>query len=184
MTQETEAEIVELAIASCQTCDQLFLISPRRETCPGCGGPPGLVFFEFVGDRAGVHLKDGTLAALAPVPAAVVAVSSPVEPVEAAPVERTPGVEGEAPGSVDILLEGIRGFLGGASELGPDIKQWLVVRLGADPEEAATAIGRLVAVRDLIAGLTPPPSDADLVQEPPEPAQAPEGPQSEPSESS
>lgn len=56
MTQAPPAETMSLRIVSCETCDQLFLVSPRRETCPGCGGGPGLEFFSFEASPEGVQL--------------------------------------------------------------------------------------------------------------------------------
>src|SRR4030042_1317673 len=57
MTQPPEPDTIDLAIVSCEACDQLFLFSPRRGTCPTCGGAPGLYFFEFVAGPAGLSLK-------------------------------------------------------------------------------------------------------------------------------
>ena len=67
MTQLAEPTTMELQIVSCETCDQLFLVSPRRETCPACGGPPGLEFFSFEASRDGVRLLGGIAAAPADV---------------------------------------------------------------------------------------------------------------------
>lgn len=183
MTQEAETETVELAIVSCETCDQLFLVSPRRQACPTCGGPAGLVFFEFLGAPDGLHLKDGTLAAIAPASPPPEAVSSAVEPVEATPAPAEATEEEGKPDVMEVLLSAIDAFLGGADYVEEDILSYLVMPMGAEPEEAATVVGRLVAVRDALRSLTSPePSEGESV-EPPERAQAPEGLDAQPPES-
>lgn len=153
MTQAPEEETVELAIVACETCDQLFLCSPRRESCPTCGGPAGLRFFEFLGDASGVHLRDGTLAALAAEPAAPPAeapAAGLAAPVPAA--EEEPMMIGPVKGKVPIAGAMFGGFLAGEDVDVDCVKDWLL-ELGAEPEDAATAVGRLVAVRDLIRDL-------------------------------
>lgn len=102
MTQPA-AEIVELAIAACSTCDMLFLVSPRRGSCPTCGGEPGLVFFEFVGDQAGLHLKPAESADLPPAAAAppfgALEAAAEPEPLSAAAPALAPSpVAAAAPG--------------------------------------------------------------------------------------
>ena len=56
MTQEAPPETIDLAIVSCEACDQLFLESPRRGSCPTCGGAAALIFFQFEGGPDGLHL--------------------------------------------------------------------------------------------------------------------------------
>ncbi len=153
MTQATEPETIDLAIVSCETCDQLFLCSPRRESCPTCGGGVGLRFFEFQGDASGLHLKDGTLAALAAAPVAPPAEAPPAAP--AAPAEREdrtpPSTLGDLPSS-DVFPLVLESYLRGGEATEDDLRK-LLGDLGAEPEDAAAAVGRLVAVRDLLRDL-------------------------------
>lgn len=185
MTQAPEAEAIDLAIVACETCDQLFLESPRRASCPGCGGPAGLRFFQFVGDADGLHLKDGVL----PTPsvgaplAAPLPVAAEPEPAPAGPPLATPEEEEAAtPGVSFGHLAGA--FIDGAGAWTGNLQDALVL-CGVDPEAAATAVGRLTAVRDLIASLSEAGVDAKITVEaepaaepapepPPEPDAAPQ----------
>jgi hypothetical protein len=54
---------------------------------------------------------------------------------------------------LDRLLEGISAYLAGSLITTDEVGDWFV-GVGADPEAAATAVGRLAAVRELIAQLT------------------------------
>lgn len=173
MTQATEPEIIDLAIVSCEGCDQLFLVSPRRENCPTCGGPAGLTFFEFVGDQSGVHLKNGVLTTpqapahpepvegLAPAPAAPAAVEG----------ERSSaGREAQTDDST-LIAEIVSEFIVGAVDE-EDVRA-VFMDLGADPEAAATAVGRLSAVRDLLSELTAAGVEAEVTAAVEEPAPEP-----------
>jgi len=203
MTQAIEAETVELAIVSCETCDQLFLCSARRDSCPTCGGPAGLRFFEFLGDASGLHLKDGTLAALDAAPVAA--------PEEGPVVALAAPAEGEAAGEGDegdqdehtSFRVALWAFIDRSPGVSEDYLRRALADMGAEPEDATTAVGRLAAVRDLLqdleaAGLESevsvgvlgaPVEGAELVPEPavgeppaaPQPAQAEEEQESEPS---
>ncbi len=81
MTQAPEVETMQLQIVSCETCDGIFLVSPRRQTCPTCGGPAGVEFFTFDVGPAGVTL----LESLANVPLAATNGSAPAEDAAAPP---------------------------------------------------------------------------------------------------
>lgn len=62
MTQEaTETGTISLEIVSCKDCDQLFLLSPRRQTCPTCGGDAGMTFFQFEASGPGGVVMVGRL---------------------------------------------------------------------------------------------------------------------------
>ncbi len=153
MTQATEAETIDLAIVSCETCDQLFLCSPRRESCPTCGGPVGLRFFEFQGDASGLHLKDGTLAALAAAPAAPPAEAPPTEPAAPAEGEEEGWQEPSPAGAtMEAFGVGVVDFLAGGAIDESNLRE-VLLDMGAEPEDAAAAVGRLVAVRDLLRSL-------------------------------
>lgn len=181
MTQDTAVETIELAIVACETCDQLFLLSPRRQTCPGCGGGAGLVFFEFEGQPDGLRLKGAPLLERIPSP-------TPAEASANGDVTAGPPVPAEAGAADELLAVDFRvlvfdrmiavvdGVDGAGEILGAQLAE-----LGADPEQIAAAVGRLEAVRDLVAdllgaGAEPPaePAEASPLT-PPDPAEpAPE----------
>jgi len=181
MAQEAETVAMELNIVSCQTCDALFIESERRQTCPSCGGPPVGPYFQFVLDGAGLHLKDGAAPAAAPAPPA-----EELAPEPEAPAAEASAAEAEAPAEeeledMDVLLEAVKGYLGGADALEVDVREWLEVQLGAEPEAAATAVGRLAAVRDLLRELAAAGVEAQVevaaeetLAEAPEPGSGPE----------
>lgn len=133
MTQPVD--ILAPAIGACLNCRSLFLVTFDTPNCILCGNPPAFTL-PFAPARG--------------------------EPVE--PREEQPAPAEEAPepiptgivGSELILLEVISTFLDGG-----DIDQhYLSIcfqDVGAHPEAAATAVGRLQAVRDLIRDLKEPP---------------------------
>lgn len=150
MTQPAEPETIELAICSCDACDQLFLVSPRRGTCPTCGGGPGLTFFEFVGNSAGLTLKGAP--ELLPVPPseppAEPEVEVPPPPVEPAPAPQEPAAVAEEPSQGTALMHSAWAYLMGrlsTVDLETEFRS-----AGAEPEAATTAVGRLFAVRELL----------------------------------
>jgi len=187
MTQATEVETMELSIVSCETCDQLFLLSPRRQTCPGCGGSAGLTFFEFVGDASGLHLKNG----VDPAPPS----AAPVDQRDPAGIPHDDVANGDSDGpavstsgqpdtlafAVDVGL-----FLRG-EDITEDKLAGELLDLGADPESATTAVGRLTAVRNLVRELVDAalpvavkveaePEPEPAAAEPPPPDTAPDSP--------
>lgn len=102
MTQAPPAETLTLRIVACETCDQLFLVSPRRETCPGCGGGPGVEFFTFEASPEGVQLV-GFLT------------DAPPELAEIEPPPAPAPEPGPEPAGASVWLtrdEGIQGLVG------------------------------------------------------------------------
>ena len=182
MTQVTEVETVELTIVSCETCDQLFVCSPRRDSCPTCGGPAGLRFFEFLGDASGLHLQDGTLGALAAAPVAAPAEASLVAPAPEAPAAEEAATEELEPNSFKDLGAECGAFVGSSEVVSEEELRGRFSDLGAEPEDAVTAVGRLVAVRDLLRDLEAPEAGAGELPAVPEPTQAEGDQDSEPSE--
>ncbi|KKN36995.1 hypothetical protein LCGC14_0768060 [marine sediment metagenome] len=205
MTQETETPTMDLNIVSCQTCDALFVESERRQTCPSCGGEPVGPYFRFVLDADGLHRKDGAAPAAAqPTPA-----EEPAEELEPLPIvddrqpEELAGGLGDQSPAVMFPLTAMSYLQGGEGTEG-DLRG-LLADLGAEPEAAAAAVGRMVAVRDLLRDLAAAGVEAEVevgvevtpaeatepVPEPaegepppaPEPPPAGEGQESEPSES-
>ncbi len=172
MTQAPEAEVIELAIVACETCDQLFLESPRRQTCPGCGGGAGLRFFEYSADQAGLHLRNGAVSAepasARPEPVeGLRAIAGPEDEEEeddvddgeeagAAPTASAPDASDQpwrvtpvTIGSKDLLAMIGALVLSGAHPDATEFRDELLSR-GVPPEDVAAAVGRLQAVAVLI----------------------------------
>ncbi len=127
MTQEAATESIELAIVACETCDQIFLSSPRRQTCPVCGGGAGLTFFEFTGSADGVTLKG----------APILTPPAPPSPASSLPAgEGAPDAEGEV--YADLL-----------SLPDPEMLRRVLEDYGAEAEDIAAAVGRLQAIHAL-----------------------------------
>jgi len=147
MTQEAPPEIIDLALVSCEACDQLFLHSPRRQTCPTCGGSPGLYFFEFQGGPDGlVLLGHPELASATPqAPAEAPAPAEP--PPEPEPVAVVRELEGEL-SALDLARSRVALYLEGEDISEDDLLQG-ILDAGAEGDEAGTAVGRLIAVRAL-----------------------------------
>lgn len=181
MTQEAETVAMDLNIVSCQTCDALFIESERRQTCPSCGGPPVGPYFQFVLDGEGLRLKDGAAPAAAPSPPAEELAPEPEPPPAEAPAEEE---EAEEPRPADAIMEafgvGAVHFLcGGAMDEGN--LRAVLDDMGAEPEAAQIAVGRLAAVRDLLRELAEAGVEAQVEVaveetpgEPPEPEGEPE----------
>jgi len=134
-----QSDYMELpAIGACLECRSLFLVTLDTPNCILCGRLPTYTL-PFAPARGG-----------------------PVEPREEQP---TPAEEGAHPLDKDkiqpfeVLLEGIDSYLSGISLTEDDLAGWFM-RMGADPEAAATAVGRLVAVRELITQLRRAPEPA------------------------
>ena len=147
MTQEAPPETIDLAIVSCEACDALFLVSPRRPSCPTCGGAPGLYFFEFQGGPDGLHLLTHPDLASA----------TPQTPAEApAPAEPPPEPEPvlvvrELPGELSALdmTRSMAAFYLEGEDVAEESLLQSFLDAGAEGEEASTAVGRLIAVRAL-----------------------------------
>lgn len=150
MAQEAETVAMELNIVSCQTCDTLFIESERRQTCPACGGLPVGPYLQFVLDDGGLHLKDGAAPAAAPAAPAEELAPEPEIPAAVA-VEEEEGEEEPRP--ADAIMEafgvGVVDFLAGGAIDEGNLRE-VLSDMGAEPEAAAIAVGRLAAVRDLL----------------------------------
>jgi len=182
MTQDAETVAMDLNIVSCQTCDALFIESERRQTCPSCGGLPVGPYFQFVLDGSGLHQKDGAAPAAAGSPLAEEPAPEPEAPAAEAPVEEEePIMIGPVADKVPVAGAMLAGFLTGEVEEVEYVREWLV-ELGAEPEAVAAAVGRLVAVRDLLRELVAAGVEAQVevaVEETPAPAPPPAPPPAE-----
>lgn len=151
MTQEPVAdEALELAIVACSTCDTLFLDSPRRHSCPGCGGNPGLVFFEFIANSHGIQLKSSGLELASEVVQDAPAGERPPPhpPAEAPPFETETDTHEFESARDDVFVD-IGRYLMGYGHTGERIRAKLE-SLNYDPEGITVALGRLEAVRDFL----------------------------------
>ncbi|KKM84097.1 hypothetical protein LCGC14_1302670 [marine sediment metagenome] len=162
MTQEAETVAVDLEFVSCQTCDAVFVASERRQTCPSCGGEPTGPYLQFVLDAAGLHLKDGGIPTAAPAPPAEEPAPEAEAPAAEAPAAEEPVEETDW---LEVFVVGVTSYLQSGGGLGvteDDLATVLLENLGAEPEDAAAAVGRLQAVRDLLRELTQLPVEAQV----------------------
>lgn len=158
MTTEPEETTgpITVQFAACSVCDALFLMSGRRETSPCHGADPVLVAATLViqpdGDIAGAWGPG------APIGEPFITDSAESPPV--APDE-TPAAEAQEPAAretippMEVLRVGIQAFL----DADPAVEDQLAgvfLDAGAEPEDAAAAVGRLEAVRTLIQKLSEP----------------------------
>lgn len=174
MTQPTD--ILAPAIGACLNCRSLFLVTIETPACILCGQPPAYTLpFPAVPPGFVEPTPDE------PTEPAIPSTSSDEPPpaVEVPPPAAGEELaEGLAPaGSKPILalFRGIHDFLGGIVEY-PEQLRALFLEAHAEDEESRNAIGRLVAVRDLVDSLwerfQPEPTEP---MEPPPDAPADEG---------
>lgn len=164
------------AIGACLPCRQIFLVTPETPNCVLCGQPPAYTL-AFPAVPPG-FVEPAPDEPVEPIPAAVPSTeASPAadEQASAAGEELTEGLAPAGSEPILALFRGVQDFLGGIVEY-PEQLRALFLEAHAEAEEAANAVGRLVAVRDLVDSLwerfeTPP---AGPTQEPPD-APAAEG---------
>lgn len=151
MTQPTD--ILAPSIGACLNCRSLFLVLPETPNCILCGQPPAYV----------LPFPDVPPGLAEPAPGEPVEPALPAVPLEepSPAVEESPPAAGEElaedsepPGSKPVLalIRGIQDFLGGIFE-DPALLRDIFLAAGAEDEESRNAIGRLVAVRDLVDAL-------------------------------
>lgn len=129
MTQPVD--ILAPAIGACLNCRSLFLVTFDTPNCILCGNPPTY-----------------TLPLTSAYP-------EPVEEPEQQPApaeEPAPPAQDEVAGDVSELCSHIADYLVG-EPVGPDELNDHFQSMGVDPEVAATAVGRLQAVRELLQAL-------------------------------
>jgi hypothetical protein len=169
---QPEVTELEISLVSCEACDMCFLFSPRRETCPTCGGGPGLTLFEWTGYSNGLHLKTELpadyAATLPPAPAPVEAPASDMGLPANVRGDEAPGASAVSPVGAELVAPPPAGgtaqiYARRVSELA-DLAAVAIIRdpfdpvplraaiaaLGAEPEEMSMVIGRLEAVRAYI----------------------------------
>ncbi len=165
MTQETEEAPLELALVSCQTCDLAFIGSDRRQTCPVCGGEAAGPYFQWTLEGDGLRLRDGAAPAAAGATPPAPGAEPPAEEAEAAPAEAEAAITAAEGGYAAIGFSAAAGaFLYGGAQTEEELHEQLM-ELGAEREAATTAVGRLVAVRELIAELAAAGVEAEVAVE-------------------
>jgi len=176
MTNEKQEEAgpVIVQIAVCSVCHALFMLSGDRETSPCCGADPLAVLATLtLGSDAHVTGEWGMGADVLPTAAEEEPAPAPAPPEEPPAEEEVVEAPEEEVDNVEVFLEGVKGYLSGAGVTGDDLHTWLA-RMGAEPEAAATAVGRLEAVRELLESLEPPREAASVAPAPPEAESSPE----------
>jgi len=174
MTQQEEAGPVSVQIAVCSVCHALFMLSVDRLTSPCHGADPLAVLATLTigsnGQVAGEWGMGSDLAAGEVVEEPAPAAAPPEEPP--AEEEEEEGEEEEID-TLEALLEGIKGYLEGTVEF-PEYVKGRFLEAGAEPEAAATAVGRLYAVRELLQSLEPPREAVPVAPAPPDAESSPE----------
>ena len=154
MVQEAETPVIELELVSCGTCDTVFISSERRQTCPACGGEAVGPYLEFIVTPEGPRLKNGAVAIARTAAPPAERIAEPELPAGDAPaVEEALESEGVAPALAEAFAVGVQSFLMGGGTRPEELEGYLL-SMGATPEDAATAIGRLSAIYTLLDALT------------------------------
>lgn len=173
MTQP--ADILAPAIGACFPCRQLFLVTPETPNCILCGQPPAYTLPFSHAPRPLITREEALahLEAIGHSREAAEGILGPEEPAPAAQ-EAAEEEEEEEAGDLAVLLTGLEGYFADAGITDDDIATWLM-RMGAQREAAATAVGRLTAVRELIRTLRAAEEPALVASAPPE-AENPDSP--------
>lgn len=156
MTQAPSTDVMQLSIVGCVSCDQLYLQSPRRQTCPTCGSPDAVEFFEFTAGPDGALLVGSAIDAIADAhkasaPADNGAAPSTLSPADSKSQSRLSPEDQDWLNMVDTVASYL--LVPAAHEIP---MREMFVEYGADPEAAATAVGRLEALRAFMHELRPP----------------------------
>ena len=193
---EKEAGPVTVQIGVCSVCHALFMLSGERLTSPCHGADPLAVLATLTigpdGAMAGFwgshrprslisreeaiqHFIDlgrsrewaeDHLGPEEPAPAAA--------PREEPPAEEAPGEAPETIKASELLPVVILAFLTGDEAADAESLKGVFIDAGVDAEPAATAVGRLVAVRELLQTLAPPREAVPVAPAPPEAESSPE----------
>lgn len=175
---------VTFQVAACSVCDALFLMSGRRETSPCHGSDPILVVCTLSVDKEGHVTGEWGVGAPIGVLDITAQPEAPAAPPEPAPAEEALEFPREETVPViEVLRVVIQAFLDGDPVV-EDQLAGVFEDAGAEPEAAATAVGRLQAVRELIQELrgagVPVTVGATAEEPPPEAPEPPSTPESAP----
>jgi len=172
--EQEETGPVTVQIGVCSSCHALFLMSGDRLTSPCHGADPLAVLATLtIGPDAQVTGEWGLGAPIgepdireepAPAPA------PPEEPPAAEAPEEAP----ETIKASELLPVVIVAFLEGDLAADADQLRGMFEDVGAEPEAASTAVGRLVAVRELLEQLSAAREPAPVAAAPPEAEKSPE----------
>jgi hypothetical protein len=151
--EEAPTGPIEVALATCSSCDNVFLMSGRRETSPCCGADLGVVLATLT------IQPDGEISAFWGFRKPETAVD--VEGGPAPPAEEPPsppagnGEEDEEEEEVteqESVLVACSSYLHDAGVTELELRT-AFIDAGAEREAAASAVGRLNAVRNLLRAL-------------------------------
>jgi len=148
--RKEEAGPVTVQIGVCSSCHALFLISGDRETSP-CHGADTLAVLATltIGPDAQVTGEWGLGAPIGEPDITEEPAPAPAPPAEPT-VEEAPEAAPETVKASELLPVVIVAFLEGDEAADPDQLRGVFEDAGAEPEAASTAVGRLVAVRELL----------------------------------
>jgi len=144
------------AIGACVDCNAIWLVTPRSANCLTCGRPPGFTLpFSPAEQVAATPESEPVFAPEEPPDEEGPMPPPSCLPEELLAEEPAPPAQDEEAEEGSDLINAIAEYLEG----GEPTPEWVLadlLGLGADPEAAATAVGRLAAVRELIAQLAQP----------------------------
>jgi hypothetical protein len=151
VTQPDTAEPLRIEIVACEACDQLFLVSPRRQTCPTCAGNAGVSLFQFDVAADGVHLLGGLVPEAAQAAAAPAAAPAPEAPSGIPEISSTAEAQPAEPPEPGRAFAGlVARLLTDAGAPTAAIAEFLYPR-GIDGEIIAAAEGCVSRLRHVIA---------------------------------
>lgn len=174
MTTEEEVGPVEVEIATCSVCDALFLMSGRRETSPCHGSDPGVILAmltifpdgKVIGGWGVIPATPDSFVEEQPAPVV------PEEPPAPEEEEKEQEESEEVTPWVRLRLAA-SGFLVLANASSRELRDAFLAA-GAEPEIAATSVGRLEAVRDELRRLMVPEDRPPVAPAPSEAEDSPE----------
>jgi len=176
MTNKTEEEAgpVTVQIGVCSVCHALFMLSGDRLTSPCHGADPLVVLATLtLGSNGQVTGEWG----MAPTPkyeeAEEEPAPAPAPPDEPPADEEEEEQEGSAETPLDVARSIVALYVGLDLNNADEAREALQAA-GAEPEAAATAVGRLYAVRELLQSLEPPREAVPVAPAPSEAESSPE----------
>jgi len=172
--QQEKAGPVTVQIGVCSVCHALFMLSGERLTSPCHGADPLAVLATLTLDADSKITGHWGAGAHVILPEAEEEPEPAAAPLEEPPAEEAPGsILQEELEALEPLLEEIWQYLAD-SDLSGDFVATRLQSMGAEPEAASVAIGRLAAVRELVQSLAPPREAAPVAPAPPEAEDSPE----------
>jgi len=172
--KQEDAGPVTVQIGVCGSCHALFMLSGDRETSPCHGADPLAVLATLtIGSNGQVTGEWGMGAPIGELDiregSHPVASEEPSPPAEEAPEAE----EGPVESALDVARGTVALFVALDMHNAGEVSDALL-DAGAEPEAASVAVGRLVAVRELLETLGPPREAVPVAPAPPEAESSPE----------